>query len=109
MCLRTAHHTLAPPVCDDSFRRLRAWSVETVKWPFRQIAIELRAIGCELRLQSVEHFLGKAARIRRGLDQQRRHRTDQGCFCHPTLSMPCQIVRHLAAAGGMADVNRILE
>jgi hypothetical protein len=28
---------------------------------FRQVAVELRAIGRELRLQSVEHFFGKAA------------------------------------------------
>ena len=88
---------------------LHAWSIETVKWPFRQVAIELRAIGRELRLQAVEHFFWKAARIRRGLDHQRRYGTDQRGLRHPALAMPRQIVRDLATAGGMADVNRVFE
>ena len=30
-------------------------------------------------------------------------------FCHPALAVPRQIVHHLAAAGGMADVNGVLQ
>src|SRR5437660_12273141 len=63
MRLRAAHHVLPPPVLDDRLRGFRARPVETIERPLRQIAIELRAIGRELGLQSVEHFFGKAARI----------------------------------------------
>ena len=57
----------------------------------------------------LEYFLGKAARIGRRLHHQRRHRADQGRLRHPAFAVPGQIVRHLAAAGGMADVNGVLQ
>ena len=75
----------------------------------RRVAIELRAIGRELRLEIVEHFLGKAARIGRRLHHQRRHRADDRRLGHPALAVPRQITHHLAAAGGMADVDGVLQ
>ena len=109
MRLRASHHALPPPVLDDRLRGFHPWPVEAIERPRRQVAIELRAIGRELCLQSVEHFLGKAARIGRRLHHQRRHRTDQGRLRHTALAMSSQIVRHLAATGGMANVNGVLK
>ena len=109
MRLRAAHHALAPPVLDDRLRGFHARPVEAIEWPLRQVAIELRAIGRELRLQSIEHFFGKAAGIGRRLHHQRRHRADQRSLRHPAFAMPSQIMRHLAAAGGMTNVHGVLQ
>ncbi len=73
------------------------------------LAIKLRAIGGELRLKSVKGFLGLAARIGRRLHHQRRHRADDGRFRHPALAVPRQIVHHLAAAGGMTDMDSVFQ
>ncbi len=69
----------------------------------------MRTIGGELRLKSVKDFLGEAARIGRCLHHQRRHRADDGRLRHPALAVPSQVVHHLAAAGGVADVNGVLQ
>jgi len=45
MRLGAAHHALTPPVGDDGFRFFRAQPVVTVERPFRNRAIELRAVG----------------------------------------------------------------
>ena len=86
-----------------------AWPIVTVERPFRNRAIELRAIGHELRLQVVEHLLGKSVWIGGRLEHQRRHRADQRRLRHAALAMPSQIVSDFTATGGMADVNRILQ
>src|SRR6266480_1659606 len=109
MRLRAAHHGLAPPVLDDRLRGFRVRPIEAVEWPLRQVAIEFRAIGRELRLQSVKHFFRKAAGIGRRLHHQRRHRADQRSLRHPAFAMPSQIMRYLAATGGMTDVHGILQ
>src|SRR5882672_7667356 len=109
MRLGAAHHTLAPPVRDDGLRGFGARPIVAIERPFRELTIELRAIGSELRLQSVEHFLGKAIWIGRGLQHQRGHCADQNGLRHTALAMPSQIMRHLAAASGMADMNGILQ
>src|SRR5258705_3171505 len=109
MRLRTAHHALAPPILDDRLRRFRARSVKAIEWSLRQVTIELRAIGRELRLQSVEHFFGKAAGIFLRLHHQRRHRADQRSLRHPAFAMPSQVMSHLAAASGMTNVHYLLQ
>jgi hypothetical protein len=109
MRLGAAHHALAPPVRDDGLRGFCAGPVVAIEGSFRKRAIELRTIGRELRLQSVEHFLGEAVRIGRCLQHQRRHRADQGRLRHAAFAMPSQIMRHLAAAGGVADVDSVLQ
>jgi hypothetical protein len=53
------HHALAPPVLDDRFRGLHTWAVESLEGPRRQVAIKLRAVGRQLGLQVIEHFLGR--------------------------------------------------
>ena len=75
----------------------------------RDVAIELRTVGSERYLEVVEDFLRKAIRIGRCLHHQGRHRADQRRLRHPALAVARQIVRDLAAAGGMADVNGVLQ
>ena len=87
----------------------RAGPVVAVERARRDVAIELRAIGRELRLKLVEHLLGQAAGIGRRLHHQRRHRADERRLRHPAFAVACQIVHDLAAAGGMADVNGVLQ
>jgi len=60
-------------------------------------------------LESVKHFFGKAARIGFGLQHQRRHGAYQDGLRRPAFAVPGQIVRHLAAASRMADVNGVPE
>src|SRR6478609_240698 len=109
MRLCSTHHTLTPPVLDDRFRRFRARPVEPIEWSLRQVAIKLRPIGCKLRLQSVEYFFGKAAGIRRRLHHQRRHRANQRSLRDSFFAMPSQIMRYLAAAGGMTNVHCVFQ
>src|SRR5437868_9009726 len=109
MRLGAAHHTLAPPVLDHGLRGFGARPVVAIERTGRKVAIELRAIGSELRLKSVKDFPREAAGIFRGPQHQRRHRADDGRLRHPAVAVPSQIVHHLAAAGGMTDVNGILQ
>src|SRR5438309_4432358 len=109
MRLRAAHHALPPPVLDDRLRGFRTRAVEAIERPSGQIAIELRAISRELRLQSIKHFFGKAAGIFLRLHHQRRYRADQRSLRYPAFAMPSQIMRYLAAAGGMTNVHGLLQ
>src|SRR5437016_5263527 len=109
MGLRAPHHPLSPPILDDGFRGFRARPVETIERARRKVAIELRAIGRELRLETVEDFLRQAPWIRRRLYHERRHRADDGRLGHSALAMPSQIMDYLAAAGGVTDMHRILQ
>ena len=81
-------------------------AIERTLW---KRAIELRTISRKLRLKSVKDFFGKAVWIGRRLHHQRRHRAYQGRHRHTAFAMSSQIMRHLAAAGGMADVNGVLQ
>src|ERR1700683_3377810 len=99
MRLCAAHHTLAPPVLDDRLGGFHAGPIVAIEWARRDVAIELRTIGRELRLKSIENLLGKAARIGRRLHHQRRHSADDRSLRHAALSMPSQIVHYFAAAG----------
>src|SRR4029453_3686997 len=107
MRFRPAHHALAPPVPDDRLRWFRTWPVETIEWSRWQVVVELSSVGSELRLQAIEHFFGKAARIFLCLHHQRRHSANDRRLRHTLVAMTAEITHHLAAAGRMADVNRI--
>src|SRR5664280_2795921 len=97
--LRATHHALAPPVSDGRLRGFYARPIETIEGARRYVEIELRSIGRELRLKSVEDVLGKTSRVGRRFQHQGRHRADQRSLRHTALSMPSQIARNLAAAG----------
>ena len=87
----------------------RAGPVVAIERSGRQVVVELRAVGGELRLQAVEHFLGQAARIGRRLHHQRRHGADDRRFCHAAFAMAGNVMHDFAAAGGMADMHGVLE
>src|SRR4029077_17275033 len=105
MRLRTAHHTLAPPVLDHGLRHLRARPVVAVEGAARELAIELRAIVGELLPYAVKDLNRQAARIRLPLDQDRGHGADEHQLGDAALAMVGDIVRRLAAAGRMANVD----
>src|ERR1700726_672089 len=109
MRLGAAHHALAPPVRDDGLRGFGARAVVAIERTLRKVAIKLRAIGGELRLKSIKDLFGEAAGIGRCLHHQGWHRADDGRLRYPALAVPSEIMHHLAAAGGMADVNGILQ
>jgi hypothetical protein len=85
--LGAAHHALPPPVSDDRLRGFDAGPVEPVERSRRQGAVELRAIGRQLRLQILEDIFGQPTRIGIALHQQRRHRTDQDGRGRPVLTV----------------------
>ena len=111
MRLGPAHHALAPPVLDQAFLGFHARAVEAVKRTGRQVAEELRAVEGGLFLQPVEHRLGQAARIGRGLHHDRRHRGDDAALGDAArgLAVAGDIGDHFAAAGGMTDMHGVLE
>ena len=63
----------------------------------------------DLGLEAVEHALGQAAGVRVGLHHQGRHRTDQHRPRDPALAVPGDIPDNFAAAGGVPDVDGIVE
>ena len=97
------------PILDDGLRDFRARPVVAVERPRRQVAIELRTIGGELCLQTIEHLLGKAERIGRRLHHERRHRADQRCLGHPAFAMPGQVMRHFSTAGRVPHVDGVFQ
>jgi hypothetical protein len=109
MRLRAAYHALPPPILDDGLGGFGARAVVAIEGTRRDVAIELRAIGRDLRLESVKDFFGKAARVGRCPHHQRWDRADYGRLRHPALAVSREVVHHLAAAGGMADVNGVLQ
>src|ERR1700719_792181 len=71
MRLRTPHHSLAPPVLDDSLRNLCTRPVEAVERTRRHVPIELGAVIGYLRLESVENVFRKTTGVRRRFDHDR--------------------------------------
>src|SRR5580693_6747517 len=104
-----AHHALPPPGLDDRLGRLGAGPVVAVERPCGQVAVEPGAVGGDLVLPSVEDGFGQAAGVGVGLQHQRRNRADQYRPGHPAFAVPGDIVRHLAAACRVADVNGVVE
>src|SRR5882724_9367849 len=107
--LGAAHHALAPPIPNGRLDRFHAWTVEAVKRTGGQVVIELGPVGKELGLEIVEHRFGQAEWIGRGLHHQRWHGADDRRLRYILIAMTGEITHHLAAAGRMADVNRILQ
>ena len=107
--LGAAHHALAPPVADEALRDLRAWPVEAVEGPGGDIEEELRPVRRQRRPQPVEGLDGLAARVRRRFQHDRRDRTDQHRLGRAAFPVTGHVARHLAAAGGVADMDRVLE
>ena len=107
--LGAAHHGLPPPVLDDTGDRFHARPVEAIEGTGREIEIELCTVFGERFAQAVEHLDRDAARVGRRLHHNRRHRAHQDRLRDPAFAVSSQIVGDLAAPGGMADVDRVLQ
>src|SRR5205823_2796335 len=88
---------------------LRTGAVVTIEWSGWHIVIKLGPVGGELRLKSVEDFLGQSARIFLRLYHERWHRTDDRRFCYSVFAVARQVVHHFTAARRMPDMERFLE
>ena len=92
-----------------AWRHLRARSVVAVERAAREIEIELRAVGGELLPEAVEDLDRQAARIGWCLHHDRRHGADEHQLGDTALAVARDIVRRLAAAGRMANVDGVAQ
>jgi hypothetical protein len=67
------------------------------------------AVSGNLFLPSVEDLLGQAARVGVGLEHQSWNGADQHGLGDPAFAVPGDVVGHFAAAGGVADVDGVVE
>ena len=74
-----------------------------------QILEELRAIGLDAGSQLIEHLDRQAAGIGGGFQHERRDRTDEHGFGDALGAVAADVAGDFAAAGGMADMDRVLE
>src|SRR5438270_13497122 len=107
--LGSAHHSLSPPIPDDTFGTFRAGPVKTVERSGWHIIIELGAVSGDLLLKIIEHFFGKTAGIFLSLQHQRRHRAEDRCLRQPTFAVARDVVHDFATTGRMADMHRVLQ
>src|ERR1700677_3570763 len=101
------HHSLAPPVVDHSLGCFSAGAVVAVKGSGGQIDVKLRAIRGNLCLKAVKHGLRQTTGIIRGLDHNRRHRTDKHSFRYPTFAVTGDVSRHFSTTGRMTDMDGV--
>src|SRR6266487_4192415 len=101
-------HSLEPERLAHAFRDLGARPVVAVE-RHAQILPELRAVGLDGGAELVERVDGKAARVGGRLEHERRYRADQHRLGHALGAVAADVTRDLAAARGMADVDRILQ
>ena len=94
---------------DHRLHCFHAWLVEIIKRAGRHVPVELRSVGGQSRLEIVEHLLRQAIWIRIGLHHQRRHRADDRSLHHSLFAAARQIAHHFAAAGRMADMDRVFQ
>ena len=102
------HHALQPERFAHAFRDLGARPVVAVEGQ-AEVLPELRAIGLHAGAELIEGLDRRAAGIGRGLQHQRRDRADQHRLRHPRRAVPADVAGDLAATGGMADMDRVLQ
>src|SRR2546429_2258600 len=71
--LRSAHHSLTPPILNNALGGFGTWPVKSVKRPSGDIQVELGSVRGDLLLEAVEYLFGQASRIARSLDHERWH------------------------------------
>ena len=87
---------------------VRAGPIEPVE-RHRDVLVELRAMVRRAVANAVDDFLRHAVGILFRLHEQRRNRADEHRLFHAALAVPRDIARDFAAAGRVADVDRVLE
>jgi hypothetical protein len=88
--LGTSHHSLTPPVVDDTLTYLRARTVEAVEGASGHVAIELRAVGDQRGTEAVE-------------DLER-----QACCRHPQCFRPAILASGTTPTNTSGHVERSL-
>jgi hypothetical protein len=109
VCFRPTDHALAPPVPDDRFGGLDPRAVEAVEGAGRQIPVERRPVSGQLGLEAVEHTLGQAAGVGVGLHHEWGNGAHQHGLRHAALTVAGEVAHDLAAAGGVPDVDGVVE
>ena len=89
-------------------RNFRARPVGAVEWR-AEILEKLRAVGEDAGAETVEDLHRQAPGIILGLQHERRHRADQHGLGHPLGAVAADIAGNFTAAGGMPDVNRLVQ
>src|ERR1700679_3324431 len=104
-----AHHPLAPPVLNDSWRGLLAGSFEAIKRTRSHVKKELSPVFSQCFAEAVEHFDRCAARVLLGLDHERGNSGDQHGLGYAALRLAvlCDIASHFATTCRMTDMDRI--
>src|ERR1700722_18225985 len=106
--LHPAHHSLEPPFFPNAFRYLRARPVVPVKRK-SDVLVKLRPILYIRSSQSVEHLDRSTRGIFFRLHHQRRYGADEHGHCNTLGTVTTDITRHLPTAGGVADMDSILQ
>jgi hypothetical protein len=74
-----------------------------------EVLEELRAIGLHAGAELVEDLDRQAAGIAGRLEHQGRNRADQNRLRHAPGAVASDVARDLTAAGGMADMDRVVQ
>src|ERR1700677_267027 len=106
--LDPAHHALPPPVVAYGLGDFGAGSVESVERHGEVLEKLGPMVRCAVA-DPIEYFDGNAAWIFLRLDHDGWYGADQYRLGHATLAMACDITGDFATAGGMTDVDGILE
>ena len=106
--LDVRQHPLQPERVPQSLRDLGARPVGAVERR-AQILEELRAVGEHAGAELVERLHRQAAGIGGRLQHQRRHRADQHGLGDTLRAVAADVAGDFAAAGGVADVDRVLQ
>ena len=106
--LEAGPHPLEPERVAQARRDLGARPVGPVERP-GQVLEKLGAVREDAGADLIEGLHRQAARVGDGLQHDRRHRADQHRPGHALRAVAAQVAGDLAAAGGVADMDRALE
>src|ERR1700733_6937109 len=106
--LDTAHHSLPPPVFLDSLGDNRARAVEAVERN-GDVFVELGTMIRSAVAETVDDLLRDAIRVPVRLHECRGDGADEDSLCYPAFAVLSNIASHLAAAGGVSDVDGVLQ
>ena len=107
-CLEPDLHGHQPERVADALRHGRAGPVRTIERR-AQVLVELRAVAGNTSADLVESLERSSARVRVGLQHQRRNRANQHGLRDARGSVPADVARDLTAAGRMADEDRVVQ
>src|SRR5580698_7711951 len=106
--LYSSHHALEPPLLPDAFRYLCARPVVAVERK-SDVLVKLWPILYIRGSQAVEHLDGGTRGILVGLHHERRHGADEHGHGNTLGTVTANITRHLPTAGGVADMDCVLQ